>query len=98
MKRVRDISTVLAALCLIAIVIQLYLANRHCQFRDGDTAWIASEENRTRRDPCALDRKTSQFENVIDGLFAFALLTALTTAFGHEIAKRRALPAVEHDH
>ena len=97
MKRVRDISTVLAALCLIAIVFQLYRASRHCQFTDGDTAWIVSEENRTGQDPCSVGRKPAQSEYAIDGLFVVALLAALGSTFGYEMAKRKALLPVGRD-
>jgi len=94
MKRLRDISTLLASLCLIAIIAQLYLANRHCQFRDSDTAWITSEQKSDGHDACLLDRKANPSEIVAQGLFAVAFLTAIGSAVGYEIVSRKPDPLV----
>ena len=77
-------SNILAALAIcfgvavaIALPIQLYLANQHCQYDSEGDAWRAAQERKTGVDPCEMDRPPAISEIALPSLFIIFTAAAL---------------------
>ena len=72
---------VLLIVVVVAIGVQIYLENRHCQFSSGTSASTSSMQRYDAKfDPCYIDRPTSATEKILP--FSLALLIGLSFVSG----------------